>query len=402
MRDVVVTREQLYEEVWTVPMRQLAERYSLSDVGLAKICRRLNVPKPGLGYWAKVEAGHKMPRTPLPARALQDRYVIRIKPPPPPPTPEEIEAQEAHSRLVAQFLDLKVPDVLDRPHALTRKTQARYAKIAKEARRPRRWGTPEYSNRPYSDNGRYRCSAEEGFPILVSLDHVDRALGILDTLAKELERLGFKLTPDVKSNTLQVRKDSEVFELSLREGYRRQDLTSEQKADRKKLHDYAPDWEWVGSGKFTLSFKGTEYRASEEWTDNRKPLEMRLPEILADIVEAVPLQKQLREERLEEEKRRAEEQRRAWEAEMRRQEAKQFFDALAAEASQVDKAEAVLRYLDRLEAELGSDVTGAAKEWLERARSVAKAHNPISARLANLGNGKRAKEEDKEWLEGAE
>ena len=108
MKDVVITREELYEAVWGEPIRQLAGRYGLSDVGLAKICRRLNVPKPGLGYWAKVEAGHKMPRTPLPARALQDRYVIRIKPPPPPPTPEEIEAQEAHGRLVAQFVSAGV------------------------------------------------------------------------------------------------------------------------------------------------------------------------------------------------------------------------------------------------------------------------------------------------------
>ncbi|NLT70206.1 MAG: hypothetical protein GXX91_05875, partial [Verrucomicrobiaceae bacterium] len=40
-----VTREKLYEEVWKTPGRQLAERCGVSDVALAKICRKMNVPR---------------------------------------------------------------------------------------------------------------------------------------------------------------------------------------------------------------------------------------------------------------------------------------------------------------------------------------------------------------------
>jgi len=40
-KTVELTREELYEQVWTVPMQRLAERYGISDVALAKTCRKL-------------------------------------------------------------------------------------------------------------------------------------------------------------------------------------------------------------------------------------------------------------------------------------------------------------------------------------------------------------------------
>jgi hypothetical protein len=63
-------RDLLYDEVWKQPMWTLAKKYGISDVGLAKACRKLGVPLPGLGYWAKKAAGKKVPkRPPLPALA---------------------------------------------------------------------------------------------------------------------------------------------------------------------------------------------------------------------------------------------------------------------------------------------------------------------------------------------
>jgi hypothetical protein len=54
---VRLTREELYDQVWKTPMRLLAKSYSISDVGLAKVCKRHNIPRPSLGYWAKKQAG---------------------------------------------------------------------------------------------------------------------------------------------------------------------------------------------------------------------------------------------------------------------------------------------------------------------------------------------------------
>jgi ankyrin repeat protein len=63
-------REQLYEKVWSQPMRILAQQYGVSDVCLARVCRLLRVPLPGLGYWAKRAAGratkNRPPLPPLP------------------------------------------------------------------------------------------------------------------------------------------------------------------------------------------------------------------------------------------------------------------------------------------------------------------------------------------------
>src|SRR5208282_675477 len=60
-------RENLYAEVWEQPLTKVAEKYNVSDVAIGKLCRRLKVPLPGRGYWAKKEAGQSLKRTPLPA-----------------------------------------------------------------------------------------------------------------------------------------------------------------------------------------------------------------------------------------------------------------------------------------------------------------------------------------------
>ena len=44
---LVITREQLYAEVWAEPATKVAERYGVSDVAIAKWCRRMNVPGRG-------------------------------------------------------------------------------------------------------------------------------------------------------------------------------------------------------------------------------------------------------------------------------------------------------------------------------------------------------------------
>jgi hypothetical protein len=66
-RTEIYEREKLYEEVWKEPVLVVANRYGVSNVALAKACRKLAVPLPPRGYWARVRAGRKAPpRPPLP------------------------------------------------------------------------------------------------------------------------------------------------------------------------------------------------------------------------------------------------------------------------------------------------------------------------------------------------
>lgn len=61
-----LTREQLHEKVWSVPGSKLSEEFGLSDVAIVKRCKKLDVPRPSRGYWAKVQAGREPRRVPLP------------------------------------------------------------------------------------------------------------------------------------------------------------------------------------------------------------------------------------------------------------------------------------------------------------------------------------------------
>ena len=63
-----LSRKELYELVWSEPLRILAPRFSISDVALKKACARAEVPTPGLGHWAKKAAGKSMLQVALPAR----------------------------------------------------------------------------------------------------------------------------------------------------------------------------------------------------------------------------------------------------------------------------------------------------------------------------------------------
>lgn len=46
----IYTRDALYAKVWSKPVRDVAAEFGVSDVALAKACRKLNVPLLGRGY----------------------------------------------------------------------------------------------------------------------------------------------------------------------------------------------------------------------------------------------------------------------------------------------------------------------------------------------------------------
>src|SRR5688500_9286732 len=83
-----LTRNELYELIWTEPMTKVAPRFGLSDVGLAKVCKRYDIPRPPVGYWAQKHVGKEPDRTPLPPAEDEARDSIefsteeKIKPTP--------------------------------------------------------------------------------------------------------------------------------------------------------------------------------------------------------------------------------------------------------------------------------------------------------------------------------
>jgi hypothetical protein len=49
--DYLFTRRQLSDRVWAEPITVVAKTLQISDVDLAKTCRRGAVPLPPRGYW---------------------------------------------------------------------------------------------------------------------------------------------------------------------------------------------------------------------------------------------------------------------------------------------------------------------------------------------------------------
>ncbi|SEH15681.1 hypothetical protein SAMN05428974_1496 [Sphingopyxis sp. YR583] len=62
----MVSREDLYQLVWSEPISKIAVRFDVSGSYLARICTLLNVPRPERGYWAKLAVGKAPPQCPLP------------------------------------------------------------------------------------------------------------------------------------------------------------------------------------------------------------------------------------------------------------------------------------------------------------------------------------------------
>lgn len=60
-----LSREELFDLVWSAPMTRLAQRFGLSDQGLRKVCLDKQVPLPKAGHWTKVAIGRTPSRPTL-------------------------------------------------------------------------------------------------------------------------------------------------------------------------------------------------------------------------------------------------------------------------------------------------------------------------------------------------
>lgn len=61
-----LTREGLYALVWSEPMLKVAAKFGVSSSYMARVCTRMNVPRPERGYWAKLAVGKTQKQVPLP------------------------------------------------------------------------------------------------------------------------------------------------------------------------------------------------------------------------------------------------------------------------------------------------------------------------------------------------
>ena len=64
-----ISREELYQRIWSTPFVRLAKELGYSYTELVAICAQLNLPRPAGDYWYRLAHGGASEREPLPAPA---------------------------------------------------------------------------------------------------------------------------------------------------------------------------------------------------------------------------------------------------------------------------------------------------------------------------------------------
>jgi hypothetical protein len=363
---VIVSRQDLYAQVWSTPMMQLAEQYGVSGNGLAKICRRLVIPVPGRGYWARKQAGQKVSQAPL--RNAPDGVPLqaRIAPSPPPAPPPRLSTELEEKFAAARELTsvLRVSEKLLRPHPVIAAWLEEHKRRQEEARRD-----------PWR-----RMSDVQGF------SETDRRRHrFLDALFKALERNGFKAKTGERSEVF-LEVDRERVEFELKEKYRqvRRPLT-----DDEKKWGFNPDRPWrqelQPSGMLAFTIRThLDSALTHAWIDKPdRPIETELPDIVATLLLAGPILIERRRQHQEAEKRRLEAEHRRYEEQQRRQKDDNRWKHFVAYAHRWREAEIARQFLAALEGKLEND--GAtfdgrpASEWVEWARERLAKYDPLVA-----------------------
>jgi hypothetical protein len=273
----VLLREELYERVWTTPMHRLAKEFGYSDVGLAKLCEKHNIPRPGLGYWRRLELGHKPERPPLPVVEQPTPYRIEIA-----VRETLLSGDKAAPREVPG-----VPVASDRPisHAAVVRSERllRNAKKEENAILVPRKGTASH--------------------VRVTEAVLLRALRILDAFFVALEGRGMQIVwPNEENASLHIVCESESIGFALDEILNRKGHTpTEQEAARHK-RDYwwsPPKWDYQPTGLLRISLLSSETTgARRTWSERKeRSLETQLGAVVVGISTLVESVKKVKAER---------------------------------------------------------------------------------------------------------
>lgn len=368
------TRRQLYEAVWAKSAVQLGKEIGVSDVAIAKACKRYNIPKPPLGYWARVQHGQRVPRPPLPKLDDPYRQTIRFE-----PVPEHLRAEpmsdETMQRVQQEKADEKrivVPEVLGESLPLVERTRKSLSSVLPD------------------QDGIVRPKAKGCLEVAIGPDSIDRAMRIMNSLLAAMIARGMKVrcAESNKWSTL-VHLDGEVVALRLSEslGERARHLTPAQKLENARYSHFKPhaETEKHPKGLLALTARGdSDEYVQKRWSElEGKRLEERLNAIVAWTCKAAEQIKTRRIEAEERRKRWAEEERLRREAEQRRWEEEQKLKQLEEEAAAWRRAQAIRAYADAAERATLSDGEAIEPEsdratWLRWARGKADEIDPLA------------------------
>lgn len=227
-----ITRDQLYEKVWSQPAIAIAKEFGISDVAVAKICKKLDVPKPKLGYWAKKQHGKWVKQSPLPPLKPGTPKTYEIHP------TESVVFPSGTQAIIDQRQDFEskkanritVKTTLHGSHHLVSQTSSNLSSA-------------------YTDTYNRLELRSKGLDILVTKDSTRRALLIMDALLKALEKRGHQVTAEEGSTSTLIQDRRISFGIT--EAVKRIELTEGMEIE----YSWEREWEYLSTGKLTLEIK---------------------------------------------------------------------------------------------------------------------------------------------------
>lgn len=346
--EISLSRKDLYEAVWGAPLLVLAKRWGVSDVAIGKACRRLKIPLPGRGYWAKANVGLQKARPALPAS--------------PPGGPKHVSFRGQVTREVAvgnhsprtprtlpPSILASLPESQRKPHPYI--SAAR--KIGQSAK--------ETDGRL----GLWRAPVD----LQVSRQSFERALGLLDALFFVLEAQGMKVIWEEADNRrgTYVLVDGEKLKIRMLERRRQVDTPVNATEQWRPKYFLEP----TGVLRFEIEYWATSKTA---WEDRRGiRLENLLGQVPAALKACAVEEKRRIAERVAQKAQWEEEARQRHEHQLRLQAERKRRLVLLRQARNAERA----RLIRNLCSEASASEDPAAKEWIEWAMSQADALDPL-------------------------
>ncbi len=333
-----MTRTALYRRVWSEPMSKLAGEFGISDVGLAKVCRKHSIPCPSRGYWAKKAHGQDVTDVPLPDPENDATIKFRDTP---------------ASRINASQTKLK-PDA--GPPVEFRDHLRGAHPLVSEAKR-------QLLTADKDSEGFLTRPDDLVLNLRVTKATLHRAFLIMDAILRALSHRGYSVSsgPTVLIEETPVRFHIVEFMETSEEEPGEPDFNDRYQFGHSRFRKLRRP-----SGKLAIEIDDKSYwvsRSRSNWRDTpTKPLEERLDLVVAGLVEyAARLRQAAEDRRLEEERRQAEEQRRQEAARERAVKRK----AIEAEQTRVDRLLSDCRDWNRSN-ELRAYIEAATQAYLQR------------------------------------
>lgn len=356
-----ITRDELYRRVWETPVRTLAKEFDISDVGLAKVCRKNSIPLPPVGYWTKVQHGKPVMRPALPRSDIKevtfDARTHRVQGPSAP----EVRALTSQG----DELDFMVPG-----------QAINLAPVAAQTLKELQAAKPDA-------RGLVACSASNTFDCTVSPAQVARAARLLHAVEVALPNLGAKVAcPGTRSHAV-VEYESTTVRFRVHETYTRTET-------KVKTGNY----DWTYSKKYQYQLSGRLTFEIEEWFDGQKRwsdtprqnIEDKLGGFIVSLVDAAKAIIQREFEWAEQDRLREEAKHRREEAARRIKEEQEFRLELLDEAALWQKCEVAKQYLLHVRERSTADnrpLPQTSMEWLNRAELALAEMHPLEKRLSN-------------------